>query len=344
MGRVRGRSLGFMGSVWISAFGVATALLGLLVATATAAKSWPDGVERIEIRSSLDGSIQPAMFAMPERSTGSARPLLVALHSWSSGYDQPLSALWAQEARSRNWVFIHPDFRGANTNPQAGGSETAIRDVLDAVDEARRRAKVDPRRIYLAGYSGGGHAALLVASKSSEIWAAVSVWSPITDLLAWHRESEARGFDRYVGDIEAICGGVPAPGSRAEQECFRRSPLSFLTAMKGLPLDLNTGIRDGHAPRVESGTVPISHTIRAFNLLADPRDRVPFGLLSALESEARVPAAQAFLGTDRSYGAHRVLFRRSSGPVRLTLFDGDHEVVHPAAVAWLERHQRAERR
>jgi len=306
---------------------------------------WPKTVTRIEIRSSHDGSMQPALFGLPQGATETPRPLLVALHTWSSGYDQPGSAPWAEEALARGWVFIHPDFRGANTNPGAGGSEAAIADVLDAVTEARRRANIDPRRIYLAGYSGGGHAALLVAAKSPGIWAAVSVWSPITDLAAWHAESKERGLDRYARDIEALCGGAPEAGTRADQECYRRSPLSFLNALRGLPLDLNTGIRDGHAPKIESGTVPISHAIRAFNRLAETADRIPEPLLEAMMRGASVPGAHAFRGEDPGYGrAHRVLFRRSSGPVRLTLFDGDHEVVEKAAVSWLAEYRRPEKR
>ncbi len=319
------------------------AWLAALAAAAATAADWPPGVQRIEIASSLDGSPQAAMFApASDLPAGSreARPLLVALHTWSSGYDQPGSIPWAEGARARGWVFIHPDFRGPNTGPQAGGSEAAIQDVLDAVREARKRANVDPRRIYLAGYSGGGHAALMVVSRSREIWAGVSVWSPITDLAVWHGESRARGLNRYANDIEAICGGPPAPGSRALEECNRRSPISFLQALIGLPLDLNTGIRDGHAPRIESGTVPIGHSLRAFNLLVPARDALPKDLMAELERKGSVPDAMRFRKVEPDYGRFRVLFRRESGPVRLTLFDGDHDVAHEAALGWLARQRR----
>lgn len=318
-------------------------LLWALAAAPAAAADWPQAVQRIEITSSLDGSVQAAMFAPASRlprGSREARPLLVALHTWSSGYDQPGSIPWAEGALARGWVFIHPDFRGPNNRPQAGGSEAAIRDVLDAVREARRRANVDPRRIYLAGYSGGGHAALMVASRSAEIWAGVSVWSPITDLAVWHGESRARGLTRYANDIEAICGGPPDPGSEARRECDRRSPMSFLKALAGLPLDLNTGIRDGHAPRIESGTVPIGHSLRAFNLLVPPRHAIPPDLMGEFERSGTVPDSRRFKGVEPDYGRFRVVFRRESGPVRLTLFDGDHDVTHEAALGWLSRQRR----
>lgn len=263
-----------------------------------------------------------------------ARPLLVALHTWSSGYDQRASAAWAEQAIQRGWVFIHPDFRGANDGPHAGGSDAALQDVRDAVAEARRLARVDTRRIYLAGYSGGGHMALLVAAKSPGLFAGVSVWSPIVDLRAWHAESTARGMKRYVDDIEAICGGAPDAGTRADQECFRRSPLSFLETLRGTPVDINSGIRDGHAPRIPSGTVPVSHAVRAFNAVAARGDRVTDSLLLDLLRSASVPKDHVFADRDDAY-SRRVLLRRTSGRARLSLFDGDHEALHSAAASWL---------
>jgi poly(3-hydroxybutyrate) depolymerase len=322
-------------------FGWAWAVGALAASAPGQEPAWPAVVRSIEITRSFDGGSQRAMFWAPE--TREARPLLVALHTWSSGYDQRASAPWAREAMARGWVFIHPDFRGANDGPHAGGSDAAIEDVRDAVREARRLSNVDASRIYLAGYSGGGHAALLVAGRTRGLFAAVSVWSPIVDLGAWRSEARARGLTRYVNDIDAICGGEPALGSGAQEECQRRSPLASLSGLRGVALDLNSGIRDGHAPRVESGTVPISHVVKAFNALARARDRVGGPLLERLMREAAVPTPHAFFGIDPEYGAKRVLFRVASGAVRLTLFDGDHEVIHAAAATWLATHRRSPR-
>jgi hypothetical protein len=35
-----------------------------------------------------------------------------------------------------------------------------------------------------------------------------------------------------------------------------------------------------------------------------------------------------------------VLFRRESGMVRVTVFDGGHEIIHHAALAWLAAQQK----
>ncbi|MBI5444946.1 MAG: hypothetical protein HY900_27510, partial [Deltaproteobacteria bacterium] len=98
-------------------------------------------VRQISIRSSADGSAQPAFFY----NSGSARakPLLVALHSWSEDYRQFQGIPYGRWAVRNDWVLIHPNYRGVFTNPKATGSEESIRDILDAVDYAKRNARID---------------------------------------------------------------------------------------------------------------------------------------------------------------------------------------------------------
>ena len=95
-------------------------------------------------------------------------------------------------------------------------------------------------------------------------WAALSLWVPITDLARWHGEDEAADDGRYWRDVEACCGGPPGPDT--EEEYRYRSPLGRLSSpsVAGVAIDLNAGVRDGHA-----GAVPIGHTLRAFDALAE---------------------------------------------------------------------------
>jgi hypothetical protein len=39
----------------------------------------------------------------------------------------------------------------------------------------------------------------------------------------------------------------------------------------------------------------------------------------------------------KTYLPRKVLFRRTSGNVRITVTDGDHEILVPAAFAWLKK-------
>jgi dipeptidyl aminopeptidase/acylaminoacyl peptidase len=288
---------------------------------------WSPQVQRITYASSADHTSQPAMFY--KAGGEEPRPLLVALHSWSSDYQQPQSAIYAEWAIANGWNFIHPNFRGRNVRPAATGSELVINDVLSAVDYAKQKARVDGSRIYAVGWSGGGHLALLLAARSPDIWAGVSTWVPISDLNAWYNESRRRGT-KYAREIAASCGGAPETNPTAAAECRKRSPLTQLKAARNVPVDINHGIRDGH-----DGPVPVSQSVRAFNVLAEAGNRLSEEEIIYMTKHAKLPAS---LEAEENYPAYRnraVLFRRQSGRARLTIFDGGHLKDTEAAFTWL---------
>ncbi len=287
----------------------------------------------VEIRSSADGSPQKALWWTPATDARKPVPLLVALHSWSSDYTQKESGEYLKRCRKRGWALIHPDFRGPNRRPEACGSDLAVADIMDAVAYAREHASIDPRRIYLVGVSGGGYMTLLMAGRHPEVWAAASAWVPIFDLDAWYRETKTRGL-RYAADMDAVFGGPPGENAARDSYYRRRSPIYCLTAARGLPVDVNAGIHDGH-----TGSVPVSHSLQAFNMLAvanGKKDRViPAQDIAAIVETERIPESLAGTKSDPTY-AKSVLFRRQAGPVRVTLFDGTHEMLMDAAFSWLE--------
>lgn len=305
----------------------------LFAADSPPSPTWPAAVREVRYPSAADQTLQPALFyAPPGREP---RPLLVALHTWSSDYRKATGAPYAEGCLARGWAFLYPDFRGPNHRPEAGGSELALQDVLSAVAFARRSTAIDASRIYLVGNSGGGHLAMLLAGRAPEIWAGVSAWVPITDLRAWYRECRVRKLG-YADDIVRLAGGDPENDPAAARECDRRSPLTHLAAARGLPIDLNAGIHDGH-----TGSVPISHALHAFNALAAPRDHLSPEQIRHFVEQARVPPELAGATADAAYGHKPVLFRRQSGPVRVTIFDGGHEIIPAAAFVWLAHQRRS---
>lgn len=279
----------------------------------------------VEIVSSLDGARQPAIADIP--SATEAVPLLVHLHSWSSRYNNSNNFEEIRaEAQKRGWAFVSPDFRGVNDQPAACGSELAVQDVLDTVEWMKSHTKIDERRIYLAGSSGGGYMALMLAGRAPHVWAGVSAWVPISDLAAWHAFS-VRQKSRYAKMMEGCFGTGPVG---AAQQFRRRSPVHFLQLARGLPLDIQTGIRDGH-----EGSVPVSHSLLAFNAVAAAADRIPAAEIEALTRDGKV-AVPAEIKEERAKPA---LYRRQSGAARVTIFDGAHEADFGAAVRWLEKHR-----
>jgi pimeloyl-ACP methyl ester carboxylesterase len=274
------------------------------------------------------------MFYKPD--ADEPRPLLVALHSWSSDYRQPASAIYAEWCIANGWVFIHPNFRGRNVRPEATGSELVVKDVLSAVDYAKQNARVDGSRFYAVGWSGGGHLALLTAGRAPEIWAGISAWAPSSDLIAWYEESKRLGT-KYFREIEASCGGPPIDDSAAAQECRRRSPITYLERARGVQIDINHGIRDGHG----GASTLVSQSLHAFNILAKAGDSLSPEEIAHFTDQAEVPPDLRSIESYPPYGDKKVLFRRQSENVRLSIFDGGHTKDTEAAMMWLNQQRRS---
>jgi poly(3-hydroxybutyrate) depolymerase len=236
-------------------------------------------------------------------------------------------------AEERGWIYLFPHFRGANRHPDACGSEKAQQDILDAVDWANERYPVDTRRIYLTGASGGGHMTMLMAGRHPNVWAAASAWVGISDLAAWHGRHAGDGYGRM---LRASCGGAPGDSPEVDEQYRQRSPLTHIHRAAGLPLDIAAGVHDGH-----SGSVPVRHSLDAFNAIAkavgaEPVTEGEIQQLSRPNGRLDRPRPSDQV-TDPSLG-RKIYLRRTAGKSRVTIFEGGHERVVPAAVAWLERH------
>jgi pimeloyl-ACP methyl ester carboxylesterase len=266
----------------------------------------------------------------------------VSLHSWSASFDRYDSLpSTLRGCVKRGWIFISPDFRGPNVRPEACGSDLAVRDVLDAVAFAQKAARVDDSRIYLLGGSGGGHMALLMACRARNLWAGISVACPITDLLSWHRFCQDKKY-RYAEMMRACFNGPPGDPVR-DTEYRRRSPMYCLATAKGISIDIETGILDGHAGRA----VPVDHSLRAFNVLLEANGisakKLTQEEIEYIRREARLPSSLSGETDNEPGRKYPVLFRRDAGVVRLTLYDAGHdfdagtEESGPPSLHWLEK-------
>ena len=312
--------------------------LALLMCSALpllAADKWPSDVKEIGIRSTLDSADQPALWWSPEDAK-EARPLLVGLHTWSSDYRQTGSSTpYLQWCRQQGWHFIHPNFRGANRTPEALGSDLAVQDVVDAVRWAKANVKVDARRIYLIGVSGGGHMSLLMAARHPEIWAGVSAWCGIVDVARWHAEHSTNGkSDRYASEIEIALGGPPNNAKRRD-DARRRSPEMWLPAARSVPLDIAAGVHDGR-----KGSVPFRHSLDAFNAVVPVSARMAERALDSFYETQQLPNGWAAPTADPLYGKRPPVFRKIHENTRVTIFEGGHEIVHEAALNWLMQQEK----
>lgn len=298
-------------------------------------EGWKDLLRQVP--STYDGSLQPCYFWAPEKAKTDSVPLVVGLHTWSGDYTSVTHYdTVLKYARAHGWAMVGPNFRGPNDHPEACGGDAAVQDIVDAVDFAKKQVKIDAKRVYIIGGSGGGHMTLLMAGRHPEIWAGCAAFCPITDIARWHADSlldhPGRG-KRYAQMMEGACGGAPLekPG-----EYRHRSPLTWLARAKdaGVPVYIATGIHDGWA-----GSVPVGHAIRAFNALADAADRVGEADIAAIEAEQQVPEALASGETSDPFYSKKmsIHLRRTSANARLTLFEGGHSGNFAAGLDFCSR-------
>jgi pimeloyl-ACP methyl ester carboxylesterase len=291
----------------------------------TARTGWPEGFTLEEIISTADGSVQKAWFW--KSPSAGASPLIVSLHTWSGDYNQedPL----AVEAVRRGWNYIHPDFRGANTTPEAGASDLVISDIRDAIDFGLRHTGTAPDDVHLIGVSGGGFAVLAAYMKLDFPVRSFNAWAPISDLESWYHESRGRGL-KYASDIEGITTG----GSGFDPaEARRRSP-RFMEYRQGWRkeshLSIYTGITDGY-----SGSVPITHSTDFYNRITSLRNPGQYQLLvpdsTVITLLARRYNPDTIAG--RVLAGRKVIYQAAGTGTSLVIFDGGHEMLVPHALS-----------
>jgi pimeloyl-ACP methyl ester carboxylesterase len=309
-------------------------LLILLPQDLLSREKWPTYAQDIKYKTSIDQSLQAMMIYKAKAQK--KRPLLVALHSWSGNYRQ---TGWQNDAlqwcHENDWNFIHPNFRGANSNPDACGSEKAVQDIIDAVKYIQNNSLVDSDRIYLIGSSGGGHAALLLAGRAPQIWAGVAAWVPISDLNAWWAQKNKQK-SKYARNIEKVAGGKPDKDASAHEQCHLRSPLSYLHLAKKVNVDISAGISDGH----KGGSVPFTHSLYAFNQVVPDKEKFPESIIEKSYRTQSLPASLKAPQADPLYGKKHLIYRQESLHARINIFQGGHEIIPHAALNWLKEQRK----
>jgi dipeptidyl aminopeptidase/acylaminoacyl peptidase len=315
-------------SLKILMVGLLTACIGTAQERETTTAPAP-GRQRVTIRSTRDGSLQPSYIIVPPGydPNGPAVPLVVALHTWSYTLEQRHQQFEAGTTQ-RNWIYLFPNFRGVDDHAEACGSELAQQDVLDAVEWARARMKIDSKRIYLWGWSGGGHMALLMASRQPELWTAVSAWAGITDMAAYYREQDP-GTD---SQLRGCMGGAPGASTAIDGQYTARSPITNIARASRIPIDIWNG-------RDDSDVSP-THAIQAFNRLATATGSP---LISAEETgqltrpDGHLDGPQSSDQTTDTKLGREIFLRRLAGPSRVTIYKGSHETFAAPTFEWFEK-------
>jgi len=292
------------------------------------------GRQLVQIRSTRDGTSQPAYVIVPPGYGPStpAAPLVVALHTWNFTQEQRFQELETGTTR-RNWIYLFPNFRGVDDHPDACGSQTAQQDILDAISWTRSNLKVDAKRIYLYGWSGGGHMALLMAARQPELWTAVSAWAGITDMAAYYRERAQDKPPTTTDQLRACMGGAPAANASVDVQYAARSPITNLAGAANVPIDIWNGRDDND--------VSLTHALLAFNRLADATGARPVSTEETAQltrPDGRLDHPQPNDQAPDPNVARDIFLRRTAGPSRVTIYKGGHKAMAAPTFEWFEKH------
>jgi hypothetical protein len=177
--------------------------------------------------------------------------------------------------------------------------------------------------------------ALVAAGRHPEIWAGVVAWVPVFDLVDWYAFSQNYPHRDYNSHIVAACGGEPLPGTPAAEECKRRSPSTYIHNAKDVPIFLAHGTVDV--------LVPPDHSIRAYNILANPADTISQKEIDYILEKQELPEGiKGATNRDKYFGAKdpQIVFMRESANVRLVLFVGVHDMAYNPGLLWLNEQQK----
>ncbi|WP_215239095.1 SGNH/GDSL hydrolase family protein [Dyadobacter helix] len=286
----------------------------------TKSKDWPAEAKKVSIRSTIDGSEQPAYFYAA--TSAGPRPLVISLHTWSGDFAQKDTVV--NFCIRKGYNYIHPNFRGPNNKPEACGSDLVVSDIDDAISWAQANSQTDPENIHVIGVSGGGYATVLTYMRSKHKIRSFSAYAGIYNLVDWYHESLGRKA-KYAGDIAAATSGnrdeINIENAKKRSPFFTAKPV---TDRQNSTLAIYCGIHDGY-----TGSVPISQSFNMYNKLvsdfnpAAPFARVPQEYINLMIRERTMPGG----GDQGKILGRKIIYKNHyQDKISLTVFEGGHEM------------------
>ena len=284
------------------------------------------------IKSTLDGYTQ--VFYYYKSTDKKPKPLIIQLHSWSYPADSLKTIDLDVIAKTKNYNYLFPNFRGVNNHPKACCSEYVISDIDECIDWALKNMNVGKNQIYIIGYSGGGYATLSMYMKSRHTIKAFSAWASISDLEAWYGQSVERK-NKYAKEIISCIGAGNNFDSLKAKE---RSPLYWATPVKKRKkstLQIFAGIQDGH----NNAVVPISQSISFYNKVIGDYKEKDISKYVSREDEKKMLDSQAFPVSDtpKKIAGKVIYYQKSAKNITLTIFEGGHDMLSKQALEYIEQ-------
>ena len=205
----------------------------------------------------VDGSVQPYALTLPkgiDPRSGTRYPLHLKLHGRGSTLNE-VSFIARHNNRplpkSQNWVQV--DVFGRVNNAYRWSGET---DIFEAMKDAKRRVRIDERRIVLHGFSMGGAGAWHLGLHHPSLWCSVGPGAGFVDFYEYQKQTVKRPPHQHatLGIYDAVdyarnASNVPVCSYGGELDKQLAASTRMVAAAKKLGIDIKLVIGKGAGHR-----------------------------------------------------------------------------------------------
>jgi polyhydroxybutyrate depolymerase len=146
---------------------------------------WGDLREGLSYRGILSGNRERCylVYVPPASDRAQAMPVVFSLHGFGANPDgQRANARWETLASDHGFLVVYPQGSSFplrwNVGPQARlDGVDDVQFIIDILEELSARRTIDPARVYMSGFSNGGHMTHLLACAQADRIAAVGMVS-----------------------------------------------------------------------------------------------------------------------------------------------------------------------
>lgn len=206
--------------------------------------------------SKIDRSVQPYALRLPKGFTPDAArrwPLHVKLHGRNAGLNEVrFIAQHDGQSVADEQTWIQLDVFGRTNNAYRWAGET---DVFEAIEDVRRRFRIDDRRIVLWGFSMGGAGAWHLGLHHPSFWCAVGAGAGFVDFYEYqnHRtklppwqDATLKIYDALPYALNAFNVPFVAYGGELDKQLLAGKRMKEAADRLGVPLKLIVGPGVGH--------------------------------------------------------------------------------------------------
>ena len=205
--------------------------------------------------SAIDGSVQPYALTLPEGydpDNAKRWPLYVVLHGRNGTLTEATFIAGFEGKKPANKDYIQLDVYGRGNNAFRWAGET---DVFEAIADARKRVRLDDRRIVLWGFSMGGAGAWHLGMHHPDQWVAAGAGAGFVDYYGYlnrsdklpaHQDKALSIYDSTNYALNAANLPFVTYGGDLDKQLLASTTMLKIADPLGVPIEFIVGKNIGH--------------------------------------------------------------------------------------------------